>query len=221
MIGLILQARMSSKRLPGKVMTLINGKPLLQHVVNQCELSGISGPIIVCTSNEQSDNPIYEYCKNNNINVYRGPLDNVYERYLGCITSFKLSAFGRICCDSPGVSPSLIKLAVKTYELEKGVDLVSNVCLRSFPVGQSIEVVNAETFKSKLFQNSDGFSKEHVTQTFYSDPLSYNVVSIQNSVIDRCQSWGVDVPGDIERVSVLLNSGYSYDEQGVTVERWK
>ena len=226
MIGLILQARMSSRRLPGKVMALLGDKPLLQHVVDQCKLAKISGPVVVCTSRESSDDPVHDYCKAHDIHVYRGALDNVYKRYLGCIEAFDLSAFGRICCDSPGISSHLIQLAVDTYQshnqLQDTVDLVSNVCTRTFPVGQSIEIVNVKTFASEKFQQAQGFSQEHVTQTFYHNPLDYSVVSITKQLHDSEQNWGVDIPGDIERVALLLrNTGeYKYDKNTISMQKW-
>lgn len=220
MIGLILQARMSSNRLPGKVMMKMNGKPLLQNVVEQCRLAYKDGPVIVCTSNDDSDDVIFDFCKNNNIDVFRGSLLNVYSRYVDCIKTFGLHAFGRVCCDSPGISPDLIQLALKTYN-ENDVDLVSNVCVRSFPVGQSIEIVNVDSFVNDRFKKGEGFSEEHVTQMFYKNLKNYKIYNIKNLNPVESESWAVDNPGDFERVSELAKLGFSCDFTSVIVEKWE
>jgi spore coat polysaccharide biosynthesis protein SpsF len=219
-IGLILQARMSSKRFPGKVLKLIEGKPLIMHVIDQCRLAHSEGPIIVCTSTESSDNAIVEFCNSQNVDVYRGSLNDVYNRYLGCIEQFDLSAFGRICCDSPGISSDLVRLAVQTFKEKEQVDLVSNVCVRSFPVGQSVEIVNAETFFSKQFRLSSGFSEEHVTQTFYKDSARYNIFNIKNINVSDSVNWAVDEPRDLEKVSQLLQLNFSYDPSSISIDKW-
>ena len=219
MIGLILQARMSSNRLPGKVMSLIDGKPLIFHVVSQCRAALVNGPVIVCTSVEESDDPLFEYCEANNILVFRGSLNDVYKRYVDCIDAFGLTAFGRICCDSPGISAALISYAIKLYREMGTADLVTNVHERTFPVGQSIEIVNATTFKSNKFYDAVGFSREHVTQSFYNQVGGFEIYNIKNLQPDRTDSWGVDEPGDIERVSALLKNGYSFDEKHLGVEK--
>jgi len=221
MIGLILQARMNSNRFPGKVMERINGKPLISHVVNQCRLAYNEGPVIVCTSVERSDDEISNFCQANNIDIFRGPLEDVYSRYLGCIDCFGLSAFGRICCDSPGISVNLIQDGIKIYKEKKIVDLVSNVCVRTFPVGQSVEVVNAKTFASDFFRKSLGFSCEHVTQSFYRESKKYIIFNISTFDEKKSVNWAVDEVGDIERVSELLKIGFNYSETSIVVDKWE
>lgn len=220
MIGLILQARMSSKRLPGKVLREINGAPLIWHVFEQCQKAYPEGPIIVCTSIEPEDTPLYEYCVENGIAVYRGPLHDVYSRFVGCIDEFQLSAFGRICCDSPGISSSLISIALNEFKARPTADLVSNVCQRTFPVGQSIEFVRSASFCASPYREKKGFSEEHVTQTFYHNPGCYEVFNIRNIDPDRYESWGVDEPGDLERVSSLIKQKYAIVTESVCVENW-
>ena len=220
MIGLILQARMSSRRLPGKVMSQIKGEPLIKHVVSRCRAAHATGPVIVCTSTGESDSPIYEYCVENEIDVFRGSLDDVYGRYLGCIERYQLTAFGRICCDSPGISPSLIHLALNEYRERGNADLVSNVCLRTYPVGQSIEIVNSKTFCSPEFSKEKGFCREHVTQSFYQSPEGYKIFNIRNLNPVASESWGVDEPGDIERLTNLIAHPYVLEEGAFVVEPW-
>lgn len=221
MIGLILQARMSSRRLPGKVLRQINGVPLIRHVVEQCRKAHPDGPVIVCTSIECDDNPVYEYCIDNGISVYRGSLNNVYNRFVNCIDEFHLSAFGRVCCDSPGISSRLISMALNEFKLRPTADMVSNVCQRTFPVGQSIEIVSSTAFCSASFKEKKGFSKEHVTQTFYHSTDDYEVFNIRNLNPAKSESWGVDEPADLERVSGMIKKGYTIDPGAVVVEKWE
>jgi spore coat polysaccharide biosynthesis protein SpsF len=220
MIGLILQARMSSRRLPGKVLSQINGVPLIKYVVAQCQKAHTEGPTIVCTSIESDDTPVYEYCRDNGILVYRGSLNDVYDRFLHCIDEFQLSAFGRVCCDSPGISSVLISLALNEFNSRPTVDLVSNVCQRTFPVGQSVEIVKSDTFCSASYKQKKGFSKEHITQTFYYNPEDYKILNIRNLIPMNSESWAVDEPGDLERVSSMIKQGYMMDTDAVILEEW-
>ena len=199
-------------------MSLINGKPLIAHVIDQCKAALSNGLVIVCTSVEVSDDPIYEYCKLHNVLVYRGPLNDVYRRYLGCIEQFGLTVFGRICCDSPGISSALIKAAIETYESIEKVDLVTNVLERTFPIGQSIEIVNCSVFQSQKFSLSHGFSVEHVTQSFYKDSDKFCIYNIKNMNPDRGVSWAVDEPADIIRVSNMLDAGYFFNKEKISIE---
>jgi spore coat polysaccharide biosynthesis protein SpsF len=209
---------MSSTRLPGKVLHSINGKPLIAHVIERCNQVEHCGKVIVCTSTDITDDPLSDYCESIGAPVYRGPLDDVYERYKGCILENDLSAFGRICCDSPGISSQLISFAVSTYQRAKSCALVTNVYNRTFPVGQSIEVVNSLHFLSQQYRRGEGFSKEHVTQNFYRNPNAYAICSIEKFSDDRRTSWAVDVPEDLRIVKKLLNHEYLFNQEDVFVE---
>jgi spore coat polysaccharide biosynthesis protein SpsF (cytidylyltransferase family) len=101
--AILIQARMSSCRFPNKMMAKIDGVPLIQFVYNNCTESSQAGIVAVVTSIESSDDVLSDYCKDNNIPVYRGSLNNVLERYINAAKHFNCSLVGRVCGDSPFV----------------------------------------------------------------------------------------------------------------------
>ena len=221
MIPLLLQARMTSKRFPGKVMANLNGTPLLSHVIKQCRKVSNCSDIIVCTSMEESDDIIYRYCADRNIKVFRGSLENVYQRFFDCLDEFNLGRFGRVCCDSPFISPELIELAIDQYLKIENVDLVSNVCERSFPIGQSIEIVRSECFKSREYADRKGFSSEHITQAFYNNKSHYNILNIKNFKRESEASWAIDTVDDLRNVEKWNDYNYSFNEANVICAKWE
>ncbi len=138
-IGVIIQARMSSQRLPDKVLTMVNGKPLLQYLLERLTHCSSIDQIVVATSEDKSDDPIAVFCHEYGALCFRGPLQNVAKRFYMALEKYNLDAFVRVCCDSPMLDQKLIDQGVKLFNGE--YDLVTNTLRRSYPVGQSVEVI--------------------------------------------------------------------------------
>jgi spore coat polysaccharide biosynthesis protein SpsF (cytidylyltransferase family) len=120
MVAAIIQARMNSSRLPGKVMAKLRGEPLISHLLNQVKKIKIINKIIVATTADDSDNEFSDYITQQNISVYRGSIDNVLDRYINCAKLFDVTNIVRICGDSPIIDIDLINEMVET--------LISNEC---------------------------------------------------------------------------------------------
>src|SRR3989338_6848553 len=142
-IGAIVQARMSSVRLTGKVLLPLLGKPILEYVLERVEHARSIDRIVVATSDETNDDPIYAFCQNRNVECYRGSLDNVAQRFLGVIDQHNFDAFARICADSPFLDQRIVDKTVKMFR-NGNYDMVANTLTRSFPKGQSVEVMGAD-----------------------------------------------------------------------------
>ena len=143
-IAILIQARYNSKRLPGKVCLKILNKELLLHVYDNCKKSCLKR-IYIITSENKSDKPIIDLCKKNKIKYLKGSLTNVYLRYFKAIKRFKLDGFVRITGDSPLIDYKIIDKAIKKFLKEKP-DIITNVFPRSFPIGQSVEIINSKIF---------------------------------------------------------------------------
>ena len=102
------QARMNSKRLPGKTMKIIKNKPVLFYVLSRLKKSKFLKKIVVLTSTKKTDNIIVKYCEDNNVQVFRGELNNVAKRFVKAIKYFKINSFVRITGDSPNIDPNLV-----------------------------------------------------------------------------------------------------------------
>ena len=139
----IIQARYSSKRLPGKVLKKILGTAVLKRVVNQVKKSKEINKIIIATSKHKTDKKIINFCDKNKIYCMAGPLNNVFKRFYSIIVHEHCKSFVRIAADSPLIDPSLIDRAVTLFNKNR-YDIVTNVFPRTFPKGFSVEVVNSK-----------------------------------------------------------------------------
>ena len=172
----IVQARMSSKRFPGKTMKSLIKKSLLQRVLNRIECSKKIDKIIVATSTSKQDDQIEKFCTKNNYTIYRSNLNNVVKRFEGTINKFDIKDFIRISADSPLIDPKIIDQAINIYK-KKNADIVTNVFPKTFPKGQSVEIINSNVFlkfskkiKSKEF-------KEHITKYFYKNHKKFKIIN--------------------------------------------
>ncbi|SVB09708.1 uncharacterized protein METZ01_LOCUS162562 [marine metagenome] len=170
----IIQARMSSSRLPEKALVELAGKPIIDHVVGR--LSEAVGPdrLVLATSDDKSDDILeHHVSRTHGIPVFRGDLENVAQRFQDCLCQFPCKWFVRINGDSPFIDPELVSLMLGAAT--ESDDLVSNVVERTFPKGQSVEVVRSGVFRSTSIESFDSYEREHVTAYFYRHRAKYRI----------------------------------------------
>jgi len=197
----IIQARASSRRLPNKVLIKIFGKTVLERVIKSVKRSKKITKIIVATSTDKKDNNIVKICNKLNISYFRGSLGNVAKRFSDLVMSMKCSSFIRISADSPLVDYKLINKCVLKFFTGK-YDIVTNVHPRTFPKGQSIEIINTSIFAKEL-KNIIKFNKEHFTQIFYKKKKIklYNIKNNKDlSGVNLC----IDDKKDLVKVSKII-----------------
>ena len=172
MNGAIILARTDSTRLPGKALLKIKNRTLLEWCIES--LKGDSNyKIIIATTNRKIDNTIIEIAKRNNVNFFRGDINNVAKRVLDCAKYFELSAFARVNGDSPFIRKNLIIKAFNIIE-ESNFDFVTNLVPRHFPYGIAVEVFKTKTFEETYKSLETEQHKEHVTTYFYENISKYN-----------------------------------------------
>jgi len=203
MIGLI-QARMSSTRLPGKVMKKIKDLPLIKYVWDRCKLSNLENWAIV-TSEQESDNLLFDFCIKNEISCYRGSLDNVAERFLEATENFGHDSFIRINGDSPLIDPEIINRAINLYSSEN-YDIVTNAFPKSYPLGQSVEIVRLNTFSSIFSNKMNKDHYEHVTKYIYDNSGNYRIHNFRNFEDMSKYSTAVDTQSDFNKIEKIFHS---------------
>tara|TARA_B100000941_G_C28489734_1_gene547168 strand:+ start:841 stop:1500 length:660 start_codon:yes stop_codon:yes gene_type:complete len=197
------QARMSSKRLPGKTMKMINGRPLISFVIYRLKRSKLISKIVILTSENKTDDKIVNFCKKNNIKYFRSELNNVYIRFLKAINLFKNKSFVRVTADSPNIDPKLIDKLILKFK-NNNYDIVTNCKEKTFPKGQSIEIVNSNIFKKTLkFLNKKEYF-EHVTTYFYKNKKKFKIYCVKNKKKYRKKNLSVDNIKDFNRFSNFL-----------------
>ncbi len=213
---IIVQVRMNSSRLPKKVLHRIYGKPLLEYLVSRI-VAKIKYKLCIATSNHAQDNQIENICIKKNINYYRGSLNDVAKRMLDTAKSFDADAFVRINGDSPLIDPMIIKQGIKIYQ-SSDCDLITNTFPRSFPTGQSVEVIRTSTFEKIYKKMSQPAHFEHVTKYYYDNPDQFKIKNYKNKQNLSCHRMAVDTPEDLIRMKKIIGSmtkphtEYSLDE---------
>lgn len=195
---------MSSKRLPGKSLRPLLGTPLLRHTVDAIRKCKSLHSVVVATSQDSSDTPIAAYCGLEDIPCVRGPLDDVAGRFLTVLDKYPWDAFVRVSADSPLLLPSLVDQAVRLY-LDRHPDLATNVLVRTFPKGQSVEVVGTEVFRQAYLEMREPDDFEHVTHYFYVHPEEFRIAEYRSGHDWGNYSLAVDTAGDFRRIEAIMN----------------
>jgi len=179
-IGCIVQARMGSSRLPGKIMKKVdNDYLLIDYVINQLRFSKRIGKIIVATTNLLEDNIICEYLKFKKIEYFRGSSENVLDRYYQCAKQNSIDVIVRITADNPLIDPMIVDLIIEKY-LNCKCDLATNTIVRTFPYGTEVEVFSFESLKKAWKYAKKPSELEHVTP-FIRDPKNgFTLINIEN-----------------------------------------
>jgi spore coat polysaccharide biosynthesis protein SpsF (cytidylyltransferase family) len=196
----IVQARSSSKRFPNKVLHPIYGKTLIEHVILKIQKSKKVSKVIVATSNQNSDNKLVRLLKSKKINFYRGSLNNVAKRLLEVAKKYKQEYFIRISGDSPLIDYKLINYSINLIKKnKKNYDIVTNVFPKTFPSGQSIEIVNTNTLKENL-RKMNKFELEHVTQFFYKNNSNFLIKNFTTKLKKKSIKLSVDKKKDLKNI---------------------
>lgn len=204
MILSIAQARMSSTRLPGKVLMDIGGKPIIQWVVE-----ALPEPKLVATSMDDSDAPIVSWCMANDIHVHAGPLHDVLKRfYLASHVVTEANWILRVCCDCPMLTNHLVsKFIIKAYGL--GIQPYTIYTNRPYdPDGLDLELFSVEALKMAYEHATDPYDREHVGPWFYRH-LNVRRFSVTGRPIgpeNPDDKISIDTIQDLEKVRAIMEA---------------
>lgn len=169
MTSAIIQARLGSTRLPGKVLKDLNGKPLIEQIINRLRNCKNVDNIVLATTINELDDRLESWCKENNISCFRGDENNVLKRYYDTATQYKSDIVIRITADDPFKDPKVIDAVIDLLKTEN-LDFAFNNNPPSFPEGLDTEVFTFSAIKKAAEADTTDFEKEHVTQYFYHNP---------------------------------------------------
>ncbi len=200
-IGFIIICRYNSRRLPGKILREINDKPILQYIYERIKEVVPSDNIVIATSDEPTDEPIAEFCKLNNYQLYRGSLNNVAERFLHCAQHYSFDYATRINGDNLFVDIPTLREMVEIAQTNK-FDFISNVKNRTFPKGMSIEMVKTSYYKKQYQVFSDPEHFEHVTLYFYNHDKNQNFYYHYNTKVP--QAAGIQMAIDTKEDFIFM-----------------
>ncbi len=212
----IIQARMNSKRLPGKVIKSIQGKPLLFRLKEQLTWSELIDDIVIATSNNSSDEPVDKFCKENNIFCYRGDLDNVLKRFIDCANEFNIDTIIRVNADNPLIDPESIDNMIELFNKFPKTDYINNVHKKGLVMGAGCELVTTEALKKSfaMIERSPYIERqyyfEHVTVFIRKHTDFFNTIKYEPPVeLSRNDIFfSVDYPEDLEVVKIIFKNLY-------------
>ena len=195
----IIQARSNSKRFKNKVLHPIHGVPLIQHVINRVKRSRRIKKLIVSSSFKKSDDNLISYLKKKRIKFFRGNLENVAMRLYKTAKTNKAKSFVRISGDSPLIDPKLIDKVIEISLREKDFDIITNVFPRTFPKGQSVEVIKTSLIK-KYSKNFSKLDKEHVTKYFYDNSNRFQIKNFKFNGKNKIMKLSIDTKKDLKDI---------------------
>ena len=177
MIGCIIQARMGSSRLPGKIMKKINGDtPMLKFQLDQLQFSKNIDQIIIATTTLEPDNLIVDFCKKNNLECFRGESKDVLDRYYKCAKKFNFPIIVRITSDNPLIDPTIVDHVISRF-IDSDYDYMSTEVKKS-PLGFAVEVFTFKSIKKAWEEAKLPSEHEHVTPYFYNNPDKFKIESV-------------------------------------------
>lgn len=203
-IGCIIQARMGSTRLPGKVMKIVDEKnPSLYYTINQLKNSPNLNKIIVATTKLSEDDVIDDFCKNMGIECYRGNTNNVLERYYFCSKEYGFEGIVRITADCPLIDPEIVDNVVQVFK-NGYFDYVSNVFPSTFPDGLDTEVFTFKALET-AWKNAKLLSeKEHVTPYFKNNKKNFKIKNVTNSKDLSHLRFTLDYEEDLQLIIKII-----------------
>ena len=207
MILAILQARFSSKRLPGKVLKSILGKPMLLLQIERIRRSARIDRLMVATSTAPSDDAIEKLCRDNAVDVFRGSLDDVLDRFYQAAHPLRPDHVVRLTGDCPLADPELID-QVTDFHVKGGFDYTSNTVEPTWPDGLDIEVIRFSCLEQAWQEAVLPSEREHVTPFLRRQPERFRIGSIKNNIDQSALRWTVDEHLDFELVRTIYEALY-------------
>ena len=219
----IIQARMSSSRLPGKVLLDIAGQPMLAHVVTRTSRATKIDEVIVATTTDASDDPVAAYCDSMGISCTHGSLQDVLDRYYQAASQAKADVVVRITGDCPVIDPALIDDCIKAL-LDGSFDFTCNRLPppwgRTYPIGLDTEVCTFAALKKAWEESTETFHREHVMPFLYEglelsavsrqlsdgiSPRGFKIAQLHQTTDFGDYRWTVDTPEDLEFMRHVYN----------------
>ncbi len=208
-IIVICQARMSSTRLPGKVLLPLAGEPLLLRCVQRIRRAALPTEVVVATSIDASDDVLADFCITNGIPITRGSMTDLLERHLSCAQQYHADVVVKIPSDCPLIDPSVVDQVIGAYlESEGTVDYISNLHPPSWPDGQDVEVMSIDVLEMAARSARKPYEREHTTPWIWDNNQNVrckNVRWTDERDLSMTHRWTIDYPEDYEFVRTVYD----------------
>jgi spore coat polysaccharide biosynthesis protein SpsF len=208
-IILVIQARMGSSRLPGKVMADVIGKPLIWHMYQRLKHISLISNIVISTTKNNEDKKLIEFAKSEGIQSFAGDENDIIDRLYQTGKKFKSTILVKINADCPLIDPKLIEKGIKIYlKSPEKPDLVTNSLNDTFPEGMQYGIFNFDTIEELWKTIKDPFWREYFFRYIIEHEEKFKIIGIQNEDDLSELRWTVDYKEDLEFVNKIFNELY-------------
>jgi spore coat polysaccharide biosynthesis protein SpsF len=207
-IAVVIQARLASSRLPGKVLLPLGGKPMLERMLERVRSASLAKYVVVATTTRAVDEPIVSLCERIGVDYVRGDEEDCLSRHLLAATHSDADAIAKIPSDCPLIDPQAIDTVLAAWHAaEGGYDYLGNLRPASWPDGNDVEVVSLAALRTAGREATLSFDREHTTPYLWSQPERFRLGNVTwNTGLDysRTRRWVVDWPEDYALVCAIF-----------------
>lgn len=192
----IIQVRVGSSRLPGKILKKLNGETVLECFFSQLDYSKSLQDKIIATTSNPKDEVIVDFAKDHGLEYFIGSETDVLDRFYQCAKEFSLYDIVRMTPDCPFIDPNVIDKVLNFY-VENSYDFVSNTLNRTFPYGNDVEVFSFPTLEKSWKEAKKTSEREHVTPYIYNNPNLFSIAQVENTTDLTNYHWTLDRNEDL------------------------
>lgn len=201
----IVQARMSSRRLRGKVLKPLGKKTVLEHLIDRLSQAKLIDQIVIATSTNPQDDVLANFCNERDLSYFRGDENNVLARFYYCAVTFSADVIVRVTSDCPLVDPSIVDQTIKLL-IDNKSDYSANNLIRTFPHGLDVEVISFRALSISFKEAMDEFELEHVTQFVRHRPKRFKLENLKSKENLKHLRVTLDYPSDYELLKIIFES---------------
>ena len=213
-VGIIVQTRTGSSRLPSKVMMKADEDSImLDYVINQLNYSKLHDELVIATTVLEQDDVIFDHVTNRNIQCFRGDEKNVLERHYECAKKYSFSTIVRIPSDKPLIDPTIVDTVIEKFQ-SSSYDYISNFSVNvdnenkffsSFPSGTEVEIFSFSALENAFKNANTVEQKEHVTPYIYENPKKFKIFTISSNKDLAKFRWALDYEKDLKLIRLIIS----------------
>jgi spore coat polysaccharide biosynthesis protein SpsF len=208
-IGITIEARMSSSRLPGKTLKLLHERPMLARIIERLKRVKLADVIVVATTNLPADEPIIDLAKEMGVGYYQGSSKDVLDRVLQAAKKYNIDIIVETCGDCPVIDPGIIDMEIQAF-LANDVDYVGCHLVKTFPVGLDAKLFTTKTLEEVANTTIDPADRENVSLYIYEHPEKYKLMNIEAKGRQRRPDLRlvVDHKEDLDLIQIIYKELY-------------
>ena len=213
-VGIIVQTRTGSSRLPAKVMMKADDEFLMiDYVINQLKHSKLHDKIVVATTDLKQDDVIFDHVTNRNVSCFRGDEKNVLERHYHCAKKYGFSTIVRIPSDKPLIDPTIVDSVIEKFQ-SNSYDYISNFSvdvndgdgsISSYPSGTEVEIFSFTALETAWKNATSEYDKEHVTPYIYNHLEKFKIFTLKSEKNMSQFRWALDYENDLKLIRIIIS----------------